>query len=177
MRQRLFTITLLCLLAGCAPYAKDIRVKTMIGHNANIYDYKSYIWLENISTLNDPSGKWQPSGLDIAGEIKFFIDRELRDHGLHLSTTQPEISVSFQVGANMQSLQLKKDPKSKHAILINVPDASLMVILADTATQSIIWIGQAEAEIQQGHDAELVRKRIEYTITKMFKELNKKPLF
>ena len=77
----------------------------------------------------------------------------------------------------MQSLKLKQNPKSKLAVLTNVPDATLVVILIDTATKDIIWISKAEAEIQQGHDAELVRKRIDYTITKMFKALNKKSFF
>ena len=176
MKQLLLVIALL-FLTGCAPHYKDIRVKTEVGHNANLGDYHSYMWLANISALNDPSGKWQPTGLDIAKEIKFFIDRELNNHGLYLSTTDPELAVAFQIGADMEALKLTTDPKSKLAVLTNVPDAALMVVLVDVATQSIIWVGKAEAEIQQDINAELVRKRLDYTITKMFKELNKKSLF
>ena len=176
MRNLLLT-SLLALLAACVPYAKDIRVKTEIGINADISGYKSYTWLETISTLDDPSGKWQPPGFDIAGEIKFLIDRELRKQGIHFSTVNPELAVSFQIGANMRALKLVKDPKSKQGVLINAPDAALMVVLIDTASRNIIWISKAEAEIQQGHDTELVRKRIDYTITKMFKALPKKSFF
>ena len=177
MKQLLLTISLLIFLQGCARYTSDIEVKTELGAQADLSDYKTYTWLERITSLNDPSGKWQPSGLDVAGEIKFFIDRELRDHGLHLSTTNPELAVAFQLGVNMQSLKLKQNPKSNLAVLTNVPDAALVVILIDTATKEIIWVSKAEAEIQQGYDAELVRKRIDYTITKMFKALNKKSFF
>ncbi|WP_221895441.1 DUF4136 domain-containing protein [Bathymodiolus japonicus methanotrophic gill symbiont] len=169
--------SLLILLQCCVPYTRDIEVKTEVGTQADLSDYNTYTWLETMSTLNDPSGKWQPTGLDLAGEIKFFIDRELQDHGLHLNTTDPELGVAFQFGADMQSLKLQQNPKSKLAVLSNVPDATLAVILIDTVTKDIIWISKAEAEIQQGYDAELVRKRIDYTITKMFKALGKKSFF
>lgn len=177
MRQLLFALPLLFLLSGCVSYTQDIRVKTELGINANLSKYKSYTWLDTVTTLNDPSGKWQPSGLDIAQEIKFFIDRELGDHGLYLSSTNPELAVTFELGANMQALQLKTDPDSKLAVLTNVPDAALMVVLIDTATNNIIWISKAEAELQQQDSKEIVLKRIDYTITEMFKALNKKSFF
>lgn len=177
MKQLLFAITLSFLLTGCATYTEDIRVKTAVGHNANLNDYKTYIWLSNITALNDPSGKWQPPKLDVAGEIKYFIDRELRDSGLSLNPIDPELAVAFQLGANMETLRFKVDPKSKRTILSNVPEAALIVYLIDTATQSIVWIGKAEAELQPGIDAKLMRKRIDYTMTEMFKELNKKSWF
>ena len=121
MKQLLLAITLSFLLAACAPYAKDIRVTTEVGHSANINDYTSYIWLDNITALNDPSGKWQPPGFDVAGEIKTVIDRELNDNGLHLNMIDPELAVAFKLGANMKALKLKTDPKSKLAVLENVP--------------------------------------------------------
>ncbi len=180
MRQlSLFTIIpfLLVLLAGCAPYAKDIRVETELDPKANISAYKSYAWLGDVSILNDPNEKWQPSGLDISSEIKFMVDRELRASGLHLSDDKPELAVSFLVGADMESMQLKADPDSKLESLKNIPEAALVVILIDVATENVIWIGKAEAEVQEGADQELVRKRIDYAITKMFKELNGKSWF
>ena len=177
MRKLFLSIPLLFLLAGCTQYAKDIRVKTEVGVNADLSAYKSYAWLDTISTLNDPGGKWQPPGVDIAADIKLLIDRELRKRGLQLNTRNPDILVSFQLGANMQALKLIKSSKSKQDVLINVPDATLMVVLIDAASRNIIWISKAEAEIQQDRDAELVRKRIDYTITEMFKALNKKSFF
>jgi hypothetical protein len=173
----LFAISLLTLLISCASYTSDIRVKTEVGINADISDYKSYAWLKPITTLNDPGGKWQPPGFDIARDIQLLIDRELRKRGLKLNTINPDILVSFQLGANMQALKLKKDPKTQQGTLISAPDAVLMVILMDSANRNIIWISKAEAEIQQDYDAELVRKRLDYTITEMFKALNKKSFF
>ncbi len=77
----------------------------------------------------------------------------------------------------MQALKLKNDPDSKLAVLTNVPDAALMVVLIDTATNNIIWISKAEAEIQQHDSKEIVLKRIDYTITEMFKALTRKSFF
>ena len=177
MKQLILTISLLMLLTSCTTYTQDIRVKTEVGHNADLSYYKSYTWAVNITSLNDRGGKWQAPGIDIARETKFFIDRELHSLGLIYSNTNPEITVAFQLGADMQSLKLKKDPESGLAVLKNVPDAALLVILTDIATKNIIWISKAEAELQKNASAELVRKRIDYTITEMFKPLNKKTLF
>ncbi len=171
MKPLLFAVTLLFLLAGCSSHTADIRVRTEVGSNANLSQYKSYSWLEIVTSLHDPRGKWQARGLDIAGEIKFFIDRELREYGLHYSTTDPDIAVAFQLGANMESLKLAIDPNSRLDVLKNVPDATLTVVLIDTATRDIIWISKAEAEIQQDATPEMVHKRIDYTITEMFKKI------
>lgn len=50
MIQRLLAISLLFLLAGCAPYAKDIKVSTEVGINADISLYQNYNWLNNLSS-------------------------------------------------------------------------------------------------------------------------------
>ncbi len=168
---------LFMLLIGCAPYAKDIRVETELAPKADITSYKSYAWLGDVSILNDPNEKWKPSGLDISSEIKFVIDRELRASGLHLSNDKPDLAVSFLVGADMDSMQLKIDPESKLESLKNVPEAALVVILIDVATENVIWLGKAEGEVQEDADPVLVQKRIDYAITKMFKELNGKSWF
>jgi hypothetical protein len=175
--KHLLAFSLLILLIGCASYTSDIKVKTEVGINADISDYQSYAWLNSVTTLNDPTGKWQPPGFNIARDIQLLIDRELGKRGLKLNTINPDILVSFQLGANMQALKLKKDPKTQQDTLINAPEADLIVILINKKNRDIIWISKAQAEIQQGRDAELVRKRIDYTITEMFKALNKKSFF
>ncbi|MBT5222282.1 MAG: DUF4136 domain-containing protein [Gammaproteobacteria bacterium] len=175
--KHLLALSLVILFMGCTSYTSDIRVKTEVGTHADISDYKSYAWLNPVTTLNDPTGKWQPPGFDIARDIQLLIDRELGKRGLKLNTITPDILVTFQLGANMQALKLKKDPKTQQDTLINTPDTNLIVILINNKNRGIIWISKAQAEIQQERDSELVRKRIDYTITEMFKVLNKKSFF
>lgn len=175
--MRLLLITLLTLLTGCAYYAKDIRVQTEVGVHADISRYTAYIWSESITSLNDPSGKWQPPGFDITEDIRQLIDRELAKRGVRYSTTNPGLAVSFRLAANMQALELVKKPNSSQDMLIIKPDATLIVVLTDIASKNIIWISKAEAEIQQDIDAELVRKRLDYAITEMFKGLNNNSWF
>ena len=175
--MRHLIITVLILLTGCAYYAKDIRVKTEVGVHADINRYTGYIWSESITSLNDPSGKWQPPGFDITEDIRQLIDRELTKRGVRFNPTNPGLAVSFQLATNMQALKLVKDPYSSQDVLINQPDAALIVVLIDIASKNIIWISKAEAEIQQHIDARLVRKRLDYTITEMFKDLNNKSWF
>lgn len=176
MMRYLILTSLLFVLTGCTPYyATDIRVKTEVGINADISLYTSYRWSETITSLNDPSGKWQPPGVDIAQDIRLLINRELTKRDVLYNTESTELAVSFQLAANMQALKLVKDPYSAQDVLINQPDADLMVILTDIKRKNIIWISKAGAEIQQGISTALVRKRLDYTITQMFKQLKRKP--
>ena len=55
--------------------------------------------------------------------------------------------------------------------LENVPLGALTIILVDADTGLAIWGGVASAEIQENPSQETVKKRLEYAVTKMFKQL------
>lgn len=176
-RHHMALMWVLLCLAGCAPYTKDIKVRTEIGNNTDLSFYNTYTWKEIISTLNDPRGQWQPLGFDVEGDIKLLIDRELHNRGLQQSNRQAELAVFFQVGANMQALKLKRNPRTEQDVLVNTPDANLMIILSETATGNIIWISKASARIQDNLNVIQVRQRLDYTITEMFKGLDNQSWF
>ena len=167
-----FTLVLLTVfLVACASsVTKDIQVETASDPKVNLKAYKSYAWLGSGSVLNDPEGKWQPSKIDITSDIKFMIDRELRQ--LNVSEVAPEnadVAMSFFTGVDMEAQDLKADPKTKVEIPVNVPKAALIVVAIDTSTGFVIWMGQAVGDVQQGASPEVTKERIEYAITEMFK--------
>ena len=59
------------------------------------------------------------------------------------------------------------------SVLENVPQAALLVILIDAETGFVIWVGQAEAELNENPSGDLVRTRLGYAVTEMFKLMPK----
>lgn len=164
----------LLLLAGCASMTSDIKVDAAVDPKARLSGYKTYAWLGSMKLLNDPDQRWEAPKIDVAGDIKYLIDRSLRKRGIMLSKPdKADLAVAFFVGVDMEAMQLKTDPKTKKELLQNVPEGALVVVLIDAETGYVIWVGKATAEIQENASPELVRERLDYAITEMFKKLPK----
>ena len=159
-------------MAGCASVpTKDIKVDAQSDPKANFSGYKTYAWLGAAAIVNDPYGQWEPPPFDADAEIIFLIDRELRKRGMSENTTDPDLIVAFAAGIDMDALGLKVDPETKKDLLDNVPQGGLAVVLADSETGFVIWVGIATAEIQENPDNATVKARLDYAVTRMFKKL------
>ena len=173
------------LLSGCAACNKDKQETELITHvvvnnmqdiqvdaktnpKTNLSGYKTYAWLGAAKALNDPSKKWQPPKMDITGDIKYLIDRELRKHNINSTTVEPDLAVAFVIGVDMDALELKDDPATQGDILENIPQGALVVALIDIETGYAVWVGVAKANIIEGASAELVRERLDYAVSNMF---------
>ena len=162
-------IVVLFLLSGCASVTKDIQVDAL--SSKSLAEYKTYAWLGRSSVLHDPEQKWQPPKMDIFGDIRYLIDRELRKKGIFSAVEEPELAVTFFTGVDMEAMELKVDDKTKKEILTNVPKAALLVFLIDVQTEEAIWVGKATAEIHTNPTDEVVRERLDYAIKEMFKKM------
>ena len=172
--KKIVPLTLLVisiLLSACAPkLTKDIQVEKASDPKVNLKAYKTYAWLGSASVLNDPEGKWYPAKLDVASEIKFLIDRELRSNGLsEVADQDAEVAISFFTGVDMEAKSLKADPKTQVEIPTNVPKAALIVVALDVQTGLVIWMGVATGDINEGATLEDSKARLDYAITKMFR--------
>ena len=58
-------------------------------------------------------------------------------------------------------------------ILSNVPKGALLVTLVDSDSGFVIWVGLAVADVQENPDAQTVKKRLDYAVTKLLKKLPK----
>ena len=142
---------------------------------AHLGEYKSFAWIGAGEVLNDPDGRWKPTNVQIAGDIKYLIDRELRKRGLGLANPDnAELGVAFFLGIDMEAQKLKKNPETKVEMLENVPKAGLVVALVDTKTGFVVWIGRAVGELQENATDEVVRERLDYAVSEMFKLFPKK---
>jgi hypothetical protein len=173
MKKYFFTLAaLVLLLSGCASsITKDITVETDSDPKANLGGYKSYAWLGAAAIVFDEQGQWEPPQFDADAEIKFLIDRELRDHGMTEDSANPDLIVAYAAGIDMDSMDIKTDPESGLEALENVPVGALTVILVDAGTGLAVWAGVATANIQENPTIETTRKRLDFAVSKMFSKL------
>jgi hypothetical protein len=156
---------------GCASPFKDVRVETQANPKVNFDGYRSYAWGVAAALVRDPNREWAPPNLDIAGEIKFLVNRELRAKGMTEVFDSPDVLVIYAVGVDMKALDVVDDPKDDSVQFKEVPKGGLMVILADPESRSVMWVGSAVADIMEEPTAELGEKRLDYAVKKMFKNL------
>ena len=165
-------ITSLLLLNGCATsVTSDIKIETEAVTTVKFSGYKTYTWLGSAAILYDPNGKWEPPGFDADAEIKFLIDRELRQRGMVEDPINPGLIVVFAAGIDMTAVRKEIDSDGKIGALINVPEGALTVALIDATTGVAVWAGLATADIQQNPDQEVIKKRLDYAVSSMFKRI------
>ncbi len=161
-------------LAGCASVpTKDIQVDAYSDPKANFSGYKTYAWLGTAAIVNDPHGQWEPPQFDADAEIMFLIDRELRKRGMSKNTANPDLVIAFAAGIDMEALGLKVDTKTKKDMLENVPQGGLVVVMMDSESGFVIWIGVATAEVQESPDTQTVKARLDHAVTQMFNKFPK----
>ncbi len=162
------------LLSSCATLTEDIIVETKSDSTINYNTYKTYAWSENARIIFDAIGQWEQPTLDTDEEVKFVINRELRNHGLHQVVDNPDLYVSFVAGVDTTILELKEDPNNTKKVLTNVPKAALAIALIDGKSGYTIWLGHAVGNVQPQQSIENIRKRIDYAVSEIFKAYNKK---
>ena len=169
----IFCLTLsLAIMSGCSQFqgnVQDIEVSAATDPKVNLAAYKTYTWLATGKILHDPENKWQAPNMDLTGDIKYLIDRELRKKGVNSHTTEADLAVAFFLGVDMQAMALKDDPNTAENLLENVPQGALVVALIDVNTGYVAWLGLAKANIIAGATPEQIRTRLNYAVRKMFK--------
>jgi len=56
-------------------------------------------------------------------------------------------------------------------MLQNVPQGGLVIVLVDSGSGFVIWVGVATSEIQENPDAQTVKAPLDYAVTQLFKKL------
>jgi hypothetical protein len=170
----LLLTTAILLTSGCSSVpTKDIQFGVQSDPKAKFSGYKTYAWLGSAAILNDAYGQWEPAAFDADAEIKFLIDRELRERGMSESSAAPDMIVAYAAGINMDALEVKVNPETEMEELTNVPRGALLILLIDNASGFMIWRGVAVGDIQEGIDIEAAKARLDYVVSGLFKEVPK----
>ncbi len=161
----------LVLMAGCASSMKDIKVDAESDPKVNLKGYKSYMWAASAQLIKDSQGQWVAPDMDINYEVKFLVDKQLRSKGFTEVENDPDLIVSAAIGVDMDALQIKQYPETKMDILKNAPQSALIIALSDAETGFPVWIGAATGNAQKEPQVDMVKKRLEYAVNKIFKKL------
>jgi hypothetical protein len=172
-KNHIFLIVMIIMLVtGCTSVVtKDIEVEAAADPRVDFSGYKSYAWLGSAAIVNDAYGQWESPAFDADAEITFLLDRELRARGMSEDNATPDLVVAFAAGIDMDALGLKTDPETRTDILANIPQGALIVILVDSDTGFVVWTGVATAEVQKNANANTMKARLDYTVTKMMKKI------
>jgi hypothetical protein len=171
MRGTLLAVPALALLVGCSSVTKDIEVDAIADPSVDFSRYQTYSSVSAAVLINDPAAQWEAPGFDPVTEVKNQVDAALQERGMTENDTDPDLLVGFGVGLDMEALGLMDDPNSDSKLLQNVPQAGLVLLLADSETAYVSWIGMATGEVQENPDDDTVKKRVEYAVSEMIKKL------
>jgi len=163
------------LISGCASttLTKDIDVDTQAAPGVDINKFRSYAWIATAQILNDPQGQWEPRDFDADAEIQFLIDRELRKRGVSQIDRDPDILVAYIAGVDMAALELKNDPQQDMEVLNNNPKGALAVLFISPINGKALWAGVAVANVEGKRSSEDSKKRLDYAVSEMFRQLPK----
>lgn len=167
-RHSITLFVLILFIASCATVTRDIKVAAEADPDVDLSKFKTYAWLGSASILHDPDGKWEPADLDSDAEIKWLIDRELRKRGITEVTVKPDMIVGFAAGIDMSTLGLLENSENRLGMVKNVPKGALAVVFIDASTGYPIWIGNAKGNIQKEPTVDVVKKRLDFAVTRMF---------
>jgi hypothetical protein len=166
-------ISLSVIVSGCETFPKnDIEIATEADPKTNFGGYKTYAWLGSAQILNDPEGNWEPPGFDADSFITTVVDRELANRGMTQTTRYPDMLLAYALGVDTAMMKVQEDPEAQLTVLENVPSGALVIVMMDPETEFVTWAGVAVAELQNQGD-EIAKKRIDYAITQMFKQMPK----
>ena len=155
--------------SSCATLTSDIEVESHANPDVNYDSYKTYAWAGSAQIIFDPVGQWEQPTLDMDEEVKFVINRELRNYGIYQAEKNPDLLVAFAAGIDTTVLELKEDPDSDKKVLTNVPKAALLIALIDANTGYVVWLGFAVGDVQEQQSVENIRARINYAVSEIFK--------
>jgi len=168
-----FPLLALWLVAACASITGDIRVQTESDPAIDLGDYRTYSWLGTAEIVNDPYGNWEPPEFDADTEIRALLNRELRRRGMREVVSDPQLVVAFAAGINTDVFEIVENPDSKMYTLQNAPRAALVVVLIDPRTRYPVWVGTAVGDVKAGRTPDEVRKRIDYAVTTMLRQVSR----
>jgi hypothetical protein len=164
---------IILFIFGCAAGFKDIKVDSTSDPKANLSSYKTYAWLGSAQIVWDEKGQWEPPQFDADAEVKFLINREMRKLDMSEVNNDPDLFIGYAAGIDIDALDLKMESDTSAIKLENIPKAALVIVFIDAQTGFPIWVAEAEGNAAVKPDTETAKKRLDYAVKKMFKQLPK----
>ena len=169
--RKMLTFLAIAALAACSSATKDIEVDAMADASVDFSTYQTYGWVAASAIVSDAYAQWEAPGFDPVAEIKTQVDAALQKRGMTEVFVDPDDLVAFSVGLDMDALGVKLDPDTDTQMLANIPQGGLALLMADSQTGYLSWIGVATGDVQDNPDDQTVKKRLEYAVSELIKRL------
>jgi len=154
---------------GCAsPLYDDIQLDSQADPQASFAGYRNYAWGGVAAVLRDPEREWTPPDLDLGAEVMHLVNRELRESGRTEVASGPDFFVFYAIGVDMQALDVVVDQDGGFSRLEKTPSGGLGIFFVEANTRRLLWTGVATAELSEEPTVDLVKKRLDYAIGKLF---------
>jgi hypothetical protein len=148
----------------------DIRVDTIRDITFNVEGFDTYAWVGAAAAVRDPDREWTPSGLDVASELKFLVDRELRERGRSQVVQDPKMVAIFAIGLDMKAVEVSINPESDTKEFEPSPKAGVFVYLIHPRTRYVVWAGRAIGDVTENITIEQAKERLEHAVDQMFED-------
>ena len=156
-----------------SPQYADIEIEASADSKFNFEAYKTYAWAAAVAAVNDPDGTWTEPELDLAAEIVFLTNREMRDRDMSEVAESPDILLMYAVGVDMKSLDVVATSEDGTEELQEVPKGAVAILMIDPASRRVMWVGSATANLAEDPTMEESKQRLDYAISKIFDEYGK----
>lgn len=164
-------VTLGLLTTGCQTSKyKDIQIETQTHPKVNFEGYTTYAWAAAAAGIRDPEGEWVAPDYDVASEIMYMTNRELREKGMREVVDAPDVLLMYAVGVDMRALNVVVDEEAGTETMEEIPKGALALLMADPESRQVMWVGTAEAELLEDVTTEERIERLDYAIRAMLKE-------
>ena len=95
---------------------ENMEFRSRHNPNTDFGQFKTYAWGAMLGELNDPEGKWTPRGVDIAKQLMFLVDRELRKRGFQEVEENPDAIIAYDLLVDMETVRTLRDPDGALAL-------------------------------------------------------------
>ena len=136
---------------------------------SNIEGYKTYAWAEGLGAIHDPDNKWTPVGFNIDSELRFLIDRELRERGMSFANTTPDAIVTYLLVLDLDAQA--EDIESvygSNADMENLEEGALLIGIVDPVSLEVVWAGAARRQVSRGAPDQEVKARLSRIVDAIF---------
>ncbi len=159
-----FAALMLISVTGCVS-TNDIKVESVQSEKANLDAYKTYQFIEGSGIAEDVNKEVLTQDIAVSAEIEEMINNQLADKGKTPVSKNPDFFVAYLGGTNIEAINSKLDKKGKETIKKS-PEATMLLMLVDAQSGSIIWMSTAEGKVKNG-TAKEKKTRLEYAVKKM----------
>lgn len=166
---KLITLSGLLLVSACAKApTSDIKTQAAADDTVKFSGFKTYSWFAGVGLVKDDTGKWDNGSVDIAAELKFLIDKTLRERGMTEASADPDLLIGFLIAADVNQLREISDRGGKVTAVEGVGQSALWIELLDARTKRTVWVGAAAGEAKTGRSDDELKQRLSYAVNELF---------